>query len=106
MTYVAEGTLRAVHRKIGTQPPYRTLYPYHSFEKKDGRPLVPGEAATLTFQLIPTSVLFKQGHRIRLGIAGHDKDTFLRLPATGDVTITVLRSRARPSFIDLPVVPR
>ncbi|MEO8451091.1 MAG: CocE/NonD family hydrolase [Gemmatimonadota bacterium] len=107
VTYVTEGMLRALHRKISTGPqPYRTMYPYHSYLKKDGQPLVPGETATLTFQLIPTSVLFKQGHRIRLGIAGHDKDTFLRLPAEGDVTITVGRNRDRPSFIDLPVVPR
>jgi putative CocE/NonD family hydrolase len=106
-TYVTEGMLRALHRKISTDPaPYRTLYPYHSFKKRDGRPLIPGQLSTLTFQLFPTSVLFRAGHRIRVAIAGADKDTFLRLPTNGDVTITVNRGGVRASLIELPVVPR
>lgn len=103
-TYVTEGLLRALHRKLSTEPaPYRTTYPYRSFKKKDGAPLVPGRSATLTFQTIPTSVLFRAGHRIRLAVAGADKDTFLRVPAEGAVTIRVGRGN---SSIDLPVVPR
>ena len=105
VTYVTEGLLRALHRKLSTEPaPYKTTDPYRSYNRKDGMPLVPGEAATLTFQLLPTSVLFKAGHRIRVAIAGADKDTFLRLPAQGDVTITVSRGGSEPSFVDLPVV--
>ena len=103
-TYVTEGMLRALHRTLSTaKPPYRTLYPYRTYQRRDGRPLVPGQAATLTFQLIPTSVLFKAGHRIRLAIAGADQETFQRLPSSGDVTIAVQHGS---SFIDLPVVPR
>ena len=103
-TYVTEGHLRALHRKLSKDPaPYRTTYPYRSFLKKDGAPLVPGQPTTLTFQTIPTSVLLRKGHRIRLAIAGADKDTFQRLPASGGVTISVGRGS---SFIDLPVVPR
>jgi hypothetical protein len=106
-TYVTEGMLRALHRKLSTEPPpYRTTYPYRSYRRKDGQPLVPGQLTTLTFQLIPTSVLFKAGHRIRIAIAGADRETFQRLPARGDVTITVERGGTRGSFIDLPVVPR
>ncbi len=106
-TYVTEGMLRALHRKISKDPaPYRTTYPYHTFLKKDGQPLVPGQVATLTFQLLPTSVLFKAGHRIRIAIGGADKETFQRLPATGDVTINVVRGGENASFIDLPVVAR
>jgi hypothetical protein len=105
-TYVTEGMLRAIHRKVSPeQPPYKILYPYHSFKKKDGQPLVPGEAAILTFQLLPTSVLFKAGHRIRIAIAGADKGTFQRLPAQGDVTLDVQRGGPRASYIELPVVP-
>jgi putative CocE/NonD family hydrolase len=103
--YVTEGMLRALHRKLSTTPgPYQTTYPYRTYMKKDGAPLVPGQPTTLTFQLIPTSVLFQRGHRIRISIAGADKDTFIRLPAQGDVTITVDRGGA--SFIELPTVPR
>ena len=103
-TYVTEGHLRALHRKLSKDPaPYRTTYPYRSYQKKDGAPLVPGQSATLTFQTIPTSVLFRKGHRIRLAIAGADKDTFQRVPAEGGATITIGRGN---SFIDLPVAPK
>lgn len=107
VTYVTEGMLRALHRRLSNDPPpYRTVYPYRSFLKQDGMPLVPGRTATLTFPLFPTSVLFRQGHRIRIALAGADHDTFARLPAEGEVTITVSRSRVEPSFVELPVVPK
>ncbi|HEX4243658.1 MAG TPA: CocE/NonD family hydrolase [Steroidobacteraceae bacterium] len=108
VTYVTEGELRALHRKLSNAtPPYRTTYPYRTFAKKDAMPLVPGEIATLIFQLQATSVRFKAGHRLRVAIAGADKGTFLRIPAIeqGDVTIEVLHGGSGPSFIDLPVVP-
>ena len=35
-------------------------------------PLEPGEVAELAFGMHPTSVLFQEGHRIRIAIAGHD----------------------------------
>jgi putative CocE/NonD family hydrolase len=108
VTYVTEGELRALHRKLSKEtPPYRTSYPYRTFAKQDALPLVPGELATLTFQLQATSVRFKAGHRLRLAIAGADKGTFLRIPAAdqGDVTINLARGGAAPSFIELPVIP-
>jgi uncharacterized protein len=107
VTYVTEGMLRALHRQLSNDPPpYRTVYPYRSFLRKDALPLVPGRVASLTFPLLPTSVLFRRGHRIRIAIAGADRDTFARLPADGPVTIEVGRNRVEPSFIELPVVPR
>ena len=107
VTYVTEGMLRALHRKVSTGPmPYKTVYPAHSFNSEDGQALVPGKVATLTFQLLPTSVLFKAGHRIRVAIAGADQGSFSRIPAQGDVTITVWRGGPSASFIDLPVIPK
>ncbi|MHB1329537.1 MAG: CocE/NonD family hydrolase [Gemmatimonadales bacterium] len=102
-TYITEGHLRLLHRKVGGKAPYRTLYPYRTFSTKDGAPLVPGRAETVTFQLLPTSVLFRAGHRIRIAIAGADRDTFQRTPASGGATLTLHRGG---SFIDLPVLPR
>ncbi|MBX3145915.1 MAG: CocE/NonD family hydrolase [Gemmatimonadales bacterium] len=103
-TYITEGQLRLLHRKVSRDPaPYRTTYPYRSFAAQDAAPLVPGQAETVTFQLLPTSVLFRAGHRIRIAIAGADRDTFQRTPATGSATLTVHRGA---SFIDLPTVPR
>ncbi len=104
VTYVTEGQLRAIHRKISIDPPpYKTLVPYHSFRRKDAIPLVPGEVAELAFGLLPTSVLIKKKHRIRVAIAGHDKGTFARIPAEETPTITVARNKLHASFIDLPI---
>jgi len=107
VTYVTEGALRALHRKVSTgPPPYKLLVPYHSFKKKDALPLVPGQIAELKFGLQPTSVLIKKGHRLRIGLAGHDKGTFARIPAEGIPTITVARNKRNASWIELPVIVR
>jgi putative CocE/NonD family hydrolase len=105
-TYITEGELRALHRKLSiATPPYKTTYPYRTFSKDDSEALKPGNVATLTFQLQATSVLFREGHRIQLAIAGADNGTFLRIPAQGDVTIHVVRGGSEPSYVDLPIIP-
>lgn len=103
--YLTEGQLRGIHRKVSADsPPYNMLIPYHSFKRKDAMPLVPGETARLNFGLRPISVLIKKGHRIRVAIAGADKDSFARIPKEGTPTITVERNRTYASHIDLPVI--
>ena len=105
VTYVTEGQLRLIHRRVSTDsPPYRLLVPYHSFKREDAAPLMPGQIAEIKFGLLPTSVLIKKGHRIRIGIAGHDAGNFARIPAQGTPVITVARNRIHASHIDLPVV--
>jgi putative CocE/NonD family hydrolase len=103
--YITEGQLRPLHRKISNQaPPYVIFGPYHSFKQKDGLPLEPGKVNELSFNLLPTSVLVKKGHRIRVAIAGHDRDSFVRLPAEGTPEISVQRNVVYASYIDLPVM--
>jgi putative CocE/NonD family hydrolase len=105
--YATEGQLRALHRRVSSEPsPYRLQVPYHSFREEDAMPLVPGELAEITFGLHPTSVLIRKGHRIRVGIAGHDQGTFVRIPAEGTPVITIARNRVHASCIDLPAVGR
>jgi putative CocE/NonD family hydrolase len=105
VTYLTEGQLRAIHRSVSKDaPPYTTLVPYHTYRKKDAMPLVPGEIAELKFGLLPTSVLIKKGHLIRVSIAGHDKSVFARIPTEGTPTVSVARNRQHASFVDLPVV--
>ena len=107
VTYLTEGVLRALHRKISTaEPPFKMFVPYHSFTRADASPLVPGQMATLDFGLQPISVLLAAGHRLRVAIAGADKDTFARIPAEGTPAITVGRNRTAMSSIDLPIVMR
>ncbi len=106
-TYVTEGLLRGIHRKASEDPARWTRpTPYHSFLEADARPLVPGEVAELAFGLHPTSFLFKEGHRIRIAIAGHDASALRRVPEVGDPTLTLRWGGLQPSSIDLPVIPR
>ncbi len=81
VSYVTEGMLRAIHRKLSQTPaPYRDPVPYRTYLQADSQPIIPGKVTTLTFNLLPTSYLFKKGHRIRLAIAGSDRDHFRPLP--------------------------
>jgi putative CocE/NonD family hydrolase len=105
VTYITEGQLRGIHRKVSNEkPPNNIQVPYHTFRKEDAMPLIPGEVAELSFGLNPTSVLIQKGHRIRLGIAGHDTGTFTRIPKVGNPVIEVMRNRSYASNIYLPVV--
>ena len=107
VTYLTEGELRALHRRISSeQSPLKLPVPYHSFLRKDAMPLVPGQVAELRFGLQPISVLVKKGHRLRVAIAGHDKDTFIRIPAEGTPMIAIQRNSRGLSRIELPVIKR
>ncbi|MGI8547905.1 MAG: CocE/NonD family hydrolase [Gemmatimonadaceae bacterium] len=99
---VAEGALRALDRKLA-RAPYNTPVPYHSFRRADAEPLVPGQLARLVFDLTPTSYRFPAGHRIRIAIAGADRDHFAP-PASPPPTIHLMRNGE--SYVDLPIVRR
>jgi putative CocE/NonD family hydrolase len=108
IVYLTEGELRAIHRRTAPaeDSPYRLLEPYHTFRKADALPLVPGEAAEITFGMLPLSALVRKGHRLRVALAGHDEGTFPRIPAQGTPVWTVLLGGIRASGIDLPVRAR
>jgi putative CocE/NonD family hydrolase len=104
VTYVTEGALRALHRKLADASDALGL-PQHTFRRADAEPLVPGEVAELTFDLQPISYRFAAGSRIRLALAGADADHFARIPSEGAVSWQVQRSAAFPTSLVLPVVP-
>jgi len=60
----------------------------------------------IRFDLLPTSYLFKKGHRIRIALAGADKDHFLVLPSGTAPTVRLARDQQRASAVLLPVVNR
>jgi predicted acyl esterase len=103
--YVTEGRLRASHRLLADPPYDRLGLPYHRSNAED-RVAMTTEPAELRFDLLPTSKLFRAGHRIRLTITGADYGNFatpVQLPAP---RITLHRSSARVSSIGLPLVER
>ena len=66
-------------------------------------PLVPGEVAEVKFNLYPTSVQIKAGHRLRVAVAGHDASVFDRYPAQGTPLLSVQRNNIYPSHVELPM---
>ncbi len=105
VTYVTEGVLRGIHRNVSEDPgSWKRPVPYHSFLAADAEPMVPGEVTELAIGMEPTSFLFKQGHRIRIAIAGHDATAFRRTPEQGTPTWRVQRNGLHPSSIRLPVI--
>ena len=108
VSYLTEGLLRAIHRKTAdpATAPYVPLGVYHTFKKADALPLVPGEVAEIDITLFPISTVFKQGHSIRVALAGHDESLKDRYPKEGTPVLAVERSSAYPSHIVLPVMRR
>ncbi|UYF99017.1 CocE/NonD family hydrolase [Halomonas sp. GD1P12] len=106
-SYVTEGVFRTLHRRIAPAHPHLPpLGPEHSFSERDARYLIPREYSEVAFDLLPTSWLFKAGHRLRVAIALADSDHFSRIPDGVVPTINVGRSRHRASAIELPLMPR
>lgn len=106
VTYLTEGMLRGLHRRVAPEPAPGIGGPLHTYTRADAREMIPGEPTELAFSMFPISTLFEAGHRIRIAIAGADRDTFRRIPAEGAVTMTVEHSRTSVSFVDLPTARR
>ncbi len=77
--------------------------------------LTPGQVERIEIDLVATSNLFKQGHRIRLEVSSSNFPRFDRNLNTGKgsdsaevavATNTVYHDTARPSHIELDIVPR
>ncbi len=102
--YITEGGLRLIHRKLSRDTLFG-ITPYSSFERKDAAPMKPGEPARVHFRILPTSVVIKAGHRLRLAIAGADSGVLDRVPETGTPTITIHRGPRAPAVLELPVAP-
>jgi len=102
--YITEGGLRLIHRKLSRDTLFG-ITPYTSFERRDAAPMRPGEPARVHFRILPTSVVIKTGHRLRLAIAGADSGVLGRVPETGKPTLTIHRSPRVPAVLELPIAP-
>lgn len=105
ISLITEGQLRGIHHKISTDsPPYNMFGPYHSLKQKDAQPLIPGKLTEISFDLFPISVLLKKGQRIRLAIAGADRDTFAPIADCESPELTIERNYSYGSCLDLPII--
>ncbi len=68
-TPIAQGWLRASHRKLDTR--LSTFYrPYHTHDEK--QPLTPGTPVQLDVEIWPTCIVIPAGYRIGLSVRGKD----------------------------------
>jgi predicted acyl esterase len=68
-TPVAQGWLRASHRKLDSK--LSTEYrPYHTHDEP--QPMKPGEVVQLDVEIWPTSIVVPAGHRVALSVRGRD----------------------------------
>ncbi len=103
--YVTEGELRALHRTWQPDDPvtHTLSIPHRTYRRADASPLIPNEVTQLTIDLLPISYQFKKGHRIRVALAGADKDHFQLLDSHAP-TWKIWHTPNHPSHITLPVV--
>lgn len=100
-SYNMHGRLRASLRKE-SEPPYNNLgLPYHPSNQADAQPLVPGQPTLLRFDLLPISIVFKAGHRIRLALTFADTPTPRLRPAP---SVTIYRDATHRSAVVLPII--
>lgn len=117
---VTEGQLRANYHRLkagGVHPMAKPSLPWQGFAKADYQPtpLAGGRKLALRMDLMPTSWVFRKGHRIRLSFAAADWPSFAlhpalspandpKAPGTRAPVWTVYRG-PKLSAITLPVVP-
>lgn len=121
---VTDGQLRASFERTqsedaivtGSAFDVKPALPWHGFRQSDHNPNVfaKGRVAKLSIDLMPTSWVFKRGHRVRVSIAGADFPTFRLNPALASnndpssvaaaPTYDIQRG-AQMSFVELPVIP-
>lgn len=106
VTYLTEGELRLIHRKVSDPPFWHHGEPYHSCARADAQALVPGELAEVSLGLHATSVLVRAGNSLRIALAGHDAANSRRYPAEGAPVLQLAHDAAHPSHITIPVATR
>ena len=101
-SYNMNGRLRASLRKEADAPYHNLGLPWHPFGSTDAEALAAGTPVPLHFDLLPMSLVFKAGHRIRLVLTFADPAASPRVqPAP---TVTVYRDAAHPSSVTLPII--
>jgi putative CocE/NonD family hydrolase len=122
--YVAEGQLRAGwHRlwedddRVDGVMDVKPELPWHGYKEAQwvDEALDSVTPLRLRFEMVPVSWVFRQGHRIRIAVAGADYRNFElnpRLAPDGTpenalpTTLTLHRTATHPSHVELPVIPR
>ena len=101
--HVTEGQLRATHRKLDEFGFFCEAGPQRTHTHDTESLVTPKEVLEIKFDLLPTSWEFKKGSRIRISIAGSDKDLFEIINPEG-YEIQVHHGGDFGSVLELPIV--
>ena len=101
-SYNMHGQFRASHRAQGKAPFDTFGLPWHSHTMTDAQPLTAAAPVEVEFDLLPTSYIFKAGHRLRVTLFFADPSAPTS-PRTA--SLTVIRAPGMPSSVTLPVIP-
>jgi putative CocE/NonD family hydrolase len=107
VTYITEGDLALIDRAeipAHDNPAWRKLLVPRTYDRAQASPFPEGKVEPVTFDLLPTSVLFRSGDRIRLAIAAADPSSFQLLPPNGEATYRINHGPKVRSVLQLPVV--
>ena len=104
---VTKGWLRASHRKLDPERslPYR---PYHAHNERQW--LKPGEIVECRVEIWPTSMVFKQGHKLRLDITPRDgvgtaHFTHYQADYNAGADNAIYAGGDKASYLLLPIIP-
>ena len=101
--YITEGWLNLRHRKVSQSPRPHPGPAWHSQAAGDLLEVKPGERMTAALELYPVSVSLHAGSRLRLTIAGTDRDN-LHVPEREPVPVlTFFLGGSTGSRLELPV---
>jgi putative CocE/NonD family hydrolase len=104
--FVTNGMIRASNRALSVRSPWNELgLPYHRCWDIDAKPLTPGEAVELAFDLYPISYYFRKGNRIRVTVTGANRPLYPGIKEDSAPEITVYHTGSYSSYIELPVIP-
>ena len=102
--YVTEGMLRALHRRTAPCPAhYKTSWPWRTFARSDAAILPRGAPVEITFALLPAGWEFKAGSRVRLAVAGGDRDHIVQVPHGRPPRLRIHHGIAHRSRLVLPI---
>lgn len=102
---LTRGMLKASHR--ATDPQRSTRWqPWHPHDRRE--PIVPGEPVEYAIEIIPTSNLFREGHRLRLEVSSSDPATDLIYSheALPRMTTNTVYSGVGGSRLLTPLIPQ
>jgi uncharacterized protein len=101
---VSFGRLALWNRKLAEAPYDNLGLPWHSGLSTDTQPVTPGEAYPLEIALLPTSRVFRAGHRLRVSIRGADPRQRNIAELRRDPPETLSVTLGAGSRIDLPAL--